>query len=437
MNDVLLLVVLLFLSGFFSGAEIALFSLGAEKIHALRNNTESKRKLQQIARLELLKSDPERLLVTILIGNNVVNVGASALATVMATNFAATSGFEQNQTLVLGAVTGVMTFMILLFGEITPKSLAHKYATRFSLWIAPLILSLQFILTPIVWPLSRLVKKFSGDEEVRHGLDEDELKAALELSEKEGKIDEDEKKWTEKIFELGEHSVESVMTPRSKIFGLEDSTSVTDALEQIREQHFSRIPIFHKDLDHIVGILTVRGIMEKITEMDLEKTKVANCPLYAPFKVPITMRVDTLLKEFQAQKMHMGLVYDEFGGLVGLITMEDVLEEVFGEIHDEQDEAVVQIRQTGKMAFEMNGEAEMEAIEEFVQSKLDPSPEKFPWKLEDENKTVGLFILEQLEKFPSGGEDFILEAGDLKFKFTVESIVEERIEVVKLEIKKA
>lgn len=435
MGEIILLLVLLLLSGFFSGAEIALFSLGNEKIQALKNKTHNEKELRRIQRLELLKSDAEKLLVTILIGNNVVNIASSAIATLMATNFAIERGFGDNQTIVIAIVTGVMTFLILLFGEITPKSLAHKYAIQFSLFIAPILSILQFLLYPIVLPLAKLVKKFSGDEEIKHSLSEDELKAALELSEKEGKIDENEREWTEKILELNEHSVETVMTPRSKVFALEDDTPTNEAIQAIQEQSFSRIPIFHENLDNIIGVLTIHSIFEKISDKGFDKLNVVNLPLRSPIKIPITMKIGTLFKEFQETKTHMGIVYDEFGGLVGIITMEDVLEEIFGEIQDEEDDEIEDIRQSGKSSFTFAGETELEALENFIQEKLSHPPSHLPWKLEDENKTVGLFILENLEKFPVKDESIKLKVRGKTFTFTVKEIESERIEEVELVIK--
>jgi len=427
-SELLLLFVLLLLSGFFSGAEIALFSLGPEKISALKKQTSKKKDRQRVIRLEALKSDPQKLLVTILIGNNVVNVSSSALATVMATNFAVTSGYGDNPALVIGLVTGIMTFLLLLFGEITPKSLAHKHAVAFSIWVAPFLSVMQIVLSPIVIPLSKFVKQVSGNQEAKHGLTEDELKAALELSQLEGKIDSDEKEWVEKILEFGEHTVENVMTPRSKIFAFEDSLNIEEALVEIREEKFSRIPVYHEELEQITGILTVHGIIEKISEPDFSKQKVANLRLNKPYKIPVTMKIDKLLNEFQQEQTHMALVYDEHGGLVGLITLEDVLEEIFGEIHDEQDEERLEIRQSGKTTFTASSETELEQLEDFVKEKLNgETPEFWPWTLEDENKSIGLFILEKMEKFPQTGEELLLKSRDAKFKFVITACEDDRI----------
>lgn len=430
MDDVPLLLLLLVLSGFFSGAEIALFSLSAEKIQALRKKAETRAELQKVVRLEALKSDPQRLLVTILIGNNVVNVASSALATVMGTKIATEYGVEDNTALVLGAVTGVMTFLLLLFGEITPKSLAHRYAVQFSLLTAPLISFLQIALWPIVAPLSKLVAKMSGgqSEETNNGLTEDELKAALELSEQEGKIQASEKEWVERILELGEHNVASVMTPRSKVFAYEDTTDVEEVLAGIRDARYSRIPIYHDDLDEVTGILSVHAVIDKMSDPDFMTQNVANLPLKKPFKVPVTMKIDTLLEDFRKERTHMALVYDEHGGLVGLITLEDILEEVFGEIQDEQDEERLEIRQAGKAKFSCSSEVELEQLEAFISEKMSVNmPDVWPWELEDENKTVGLFLLEKLEKFPEVGEQIKLSTLNHDFAFTVTVAEEDRI----------
>jgi len=438
MDEVPLLLLLLVLSGFFSGAEIALFSMGSEKIQALRNNSTGKTALQRIARLEALKADPSKLLVTILIGNNVVNVAASSIATIMATNFAANAGFGDNTTLVIGVVTGIMTFLILLFGEITPKTLAHKHAVRFSLLIAPALSALQFILSPIVIPLSKFVEKFAGPSgNDHHSLSEDELKAAIELAQREGKIDESEGEWAEKIFEFGEHTVEAVMTPRSKIFCLPDDLEVREALKGIREHKFSRVPVYHDEMKNVIGILSVHGLIEKCSTPKFENLRIANLPLTKTYKIPVTMRIDTLLHEFQAEKTHMALVYDEHGGLVGLITLEDVLEEIFGEIQDEQDEERTEIRQTGKQTWLFSAETELEQLEEFIVGSSNNkfnNKRIFPWTLEEENHTIGFFILEQLQRFPEAGEVVKIKSHGHQFVFTVKEAAEDQILMAELSI---
>ena len=433
MDEVPLLVLLLLLSGFFSGAEIAIFSLGQEKIQALKKSTTSEKKLRRITRLELLKASPSKLLVTILIGNNVVNVASSALATVLATNFAMTHGFEGRTGMVIGIVTGIMTFLILLFGEIAPKTFAHKHAVKFALFVTPILNMLRIVLYPIVVPLANLVDKFAGEKETKHGLSEDELKAAIELSEKEGEIETEEKEMVEKVLEFNEHSVESIMTPRSKIFALPDDTPVVDALEKYGEVKFSRIPIYHETVDQVLGILTVHALAERAIDKDFKSMKVANLRLINPLKIPTTMKIDSLLREFQKVKTHMALVLDEYGGVVGLITLEDLMEEIFGDIEDEQDEERVYIRRAGKRMFLCSPDIELEQIEDFLQKELGKAaPRNFPWGLENENKTLGYLILEKLERFPEKGEKVVIEGHRVKFELLVHKVDEEKMKEVEL-----
>ncbi|MCF7917851.1 hemolysin family protein [Candidatus Gracilibacteria bacterium] len=435
MNDIIILVILLALSGFFSGAEIALFSLGSERIHAAKRNAKNKRQKNRITKLEFLKTRPNRLLVTILIGNNVVNIAASAMATVLAMEFATQLGFEDDSSLVVGTVTGVMTFLILIFGEVTPKAFAHRYALKVALFSTPIISVLQLILYPIVVPLAFLIKKVSGNHQIAQGMSEDELKAAIELSEREGKIESEEKELFEKVLEFDKHPVDSIMTPRSKIFALANNTSLLEAHRFVVENRFSRIPIYNEDLDQVMGILTVHTLLEEIQKRNSKEKKVANLPLLNPIKIPPTMKIDTLLREFQTQKMHMALVYDEHGGLVGLITMEDVLEEIFGEIQDEQDETEFFIRRIGKNKFLCNSNTELEHIEDFIEKKLNLDIEQFPWEVVDENNTLSYFLLEKLERFPQKNESFEIALEHHHFKFTVTKTNEEQIEEVEVEVK--
>jgi CBS domain containing-hemolysin-like protein len=439
MEEVPILILLLLLSGFFSGAEIALFSLSPEKIQAIKNTADHEKILNKIARLESIKKDSNKLLVTILIGNNVVNIGASSIATVVAMNFAEQLGGNISSNTVIGSVTGIMTFLILIFGEITPKAFCHKHALTVSLFSAPIIRFLEILLYPIVVPIAMLTEKFTG-KKPSHGLSEQELKAALELSEREGSIESAERELVENALDFNEHSVEMIMTPRSKIFALADNTAVPEALPKIAEQMYSRVPIFHDTLDEIVGILRVQSIIEEMLKPDFLNKNLANLSLISPLRVPRTMKIDTLLRVFQEEKQHLAFVYDEHGGLIGLITLEDVVEEIFGEIQDEEDTENVLIRRIGRYDFLCNSEIELEQIEKFLAAAF---PKEFgksharllPWKLDEENATLAYFLLDKLEHFPILGEICTLRAETHTFMFKIEKIRGERIELVRLSLK--
>lgn len=435
MKELPLLMLLLVLSGFFSGLEIALFSLGAERIQALKKSEKNPRKKQKIRELEKLKKDSNKLLVTILIGNNVTNIAASSMATVLALQIAEQIGWQNDINLVIAMVTGVMTFLILIFGEITPKALAHKYALPFAIFCTPIIKFLQTILYPIIVPISTLTKKFTGDQEQKHGLTELELKAAIELSEREGLINSDEKRLFEKVLEFDEHTVQDIMTPRSKIFALPDNTPVEEAVDAIAESYYSRIPVFHDDLDEIIGVLKVQSIVQEIRKLDFWEKNVANLSLMAPFKIPLTMKIDTLLRKFQAEKHHMAFVYDEHGGLIGLITLEDIIEEVFGEFEDEVDEDECIMRRSGKFSFQFSAEAELEQIEKFIREELaETSPEFFPWEWKEENHSLAYFILAKLEHFPKKDEEITVPTEKKLFQFIITKCDDDKIEAIEMTI---
>jgi CBS domain containing-hemolysin-like protein len=436
MDELPLLFLLLILSGFFSGAEIAFFSIGQERISAALKTTKSKAKKRKIKRLELLLSDPNKLLVTILIGNNVVNIAASAIATVVATNFANANGFGDKTSLVVGSVTGVMTLLVLIFGEITPKAIAHKYAMQFAIFSTRILTTMQFILFPIIFPLARIIEKFSGNEKRRYGMNEEELKAAVEISEQEGTIEFDEKELVQKVLEFDEHTVEAIMTPRSKVFALEEKTKIKDAVIEIADKNFSRVPIFRERDDlkiEITGILTIHSLVDFLAKnKKLNSETIQNLSSKKPFKIPPTMKIDVLLRQFQKQKTHLACVLDEHGGLVGIITLEDVIEEIFGEFNDENDKSAP-IKQIGKNKFWASAEIELEQIEKFLNEKTEQKIVT-PWELDDENKSVAGFLLEKLERFPNDNEQKTIKKNGVKFIFKIKKSNEETIESVEINI---
>lgn len=437
MEEVPLLVALLILSGFFSGAEIALFTLGSERIHAIKKEATKKQK-KRIKQLEKLKQNPNRLLVTILIGNNVVNVAASAMATVVALETAERVHAGGETGIIIGAVTGVMTFLILVFGEITPKALANKYALPFALFSTPILKFLEVLLSPIVYPLAKIVSTVTKEEQVKHGLSEDELKAAIHLSAVEGEINQEEKELFENVLGFDEHTVEEIMTPRSKMFSLNGDMSLKEALPIIIEEKYSRIPIYKDTENNIVGILNTRNLIQLLIEknFDLEK-KLFQLDISNSLKVPPTTRIDSLMKQFQAQNTsHMALVYDEHGGLIGLVTLEDILEEVVGEIHDETDDATFSIRKLKNNIFRCNSDTELKHIEQFLQQHLKLTEEDLPWKEEDDNKTLNYFLLEEFQRFPEEGESVSLHAHDHAFEFIIRSVKNHTIQYVDFTVEK-
>lgn len=438
MEEVPLLLTLLLFSAFFSAAEIALFSLGNEKIQALKNKSKKSKEKKKIARLEELKRDGDKLLVTILIGNNIVNIAASSIATLLALDIAQNYGLAQNENIIIGGVTGVMTFLILFFGEITPKALAHKYALPYALFAAPILKGMEYVFWPIIIPITKMTQKFMGIRKPQLGLSEDELKAALELSAADKHINPEEKELVEKILEFDDHSVETIMTPRRNVFALPDNMSIREALPLIHENKYSRIPIYHEVIDNIIGVLKVQTLVSEYLKEDFLDKNLVNLSLIKTLKVPLTMHINNLLVDMQKSKLHMAFVYNEHGGLIGLITLEDIIEEIFGEFEDEEDEYIRQIKRIGAGVFECQSDIELEHIESFVKKSLGKkSPQKhWPWPTEAENKTLAYFLLERFEHFPEVGESISLKEDGYVFEFLIiTKDREEKLDLVKLSIK--
>jgi CBS domain containing-hemolysin-like protein len=315
-----ILLVLIGCSGFFSAAETALFSIS--KVRA-RHLAKSGNRRDQLIRD--MKEDAHTLLSTILIGNNLVNIGASALATALALELFGHNG--------VGIATGVMTFLILVFGEIFPKSAA----TRNNVGIARLVIVPLRWLSFLFWPVIRFldfIPRVTGMVQRRQGATEQELLTYVEMIAEEGEIHADEKELIEKIFRLDDTTVSAIMTPRTEMYVVD--LARPPELTELTEVGYTRIPIVDGSVDNLVGVLNIK---------DLFTARAAGRPdtdlrqlMHEPFFVPMGMTLDRLLKTFKRRRQHLAVVVDEYGGVAGLVTLEDVLEEIVGEIIDETDE---------------------------------------------------------------------------------------------------
>lgn len=385
MGTIALLVVLLVLSGFFSGAEIALFSLGEAKARSLHDERRSGAR----ALLEL-KRNPERLLITILIGNNVANIGAASVATYVATQAFGSAG--------VGLATGVMTLLVLFFGEITPKSFAARDAVRLSLMAAPLLRALSRILLPLVLPFEWLVHRVLPESEGVTHVSEREIQAMTRMGHQAGDIEEHERQLIERVFTLDRRRAREIMTPRVEIVAWEDSLRLADVAADLADMRFSRIPVYHGSLDDVTGVLYRREAYRALLsgQRDVPLSRLAR----EPFFVPDTITLIRLLEQFQSRRVHMGLVVDEHGGLDGLVTLEDILEELVGEIVDETDEPEEPIVRLSRHEILVQGAAELREINHFFGTS-------FPLL---EHRSLNGFLLGELGRVPEEG-DVIERAG--------------------------
>lgn len=314
-----IIVGLLCLSAFFSASEIAVFSLERHRIAILRDADDPRGRI-----LSRLREDPHRLLVTILVGNNVINISMASLATlVMVATFGPGSGVT--------IATAVMSVLILIFGEIAPKSYGVANAERTALWFARPLAVLQTLLYPIVvvfeWVSDR-INAVTGSETVdRPELTRAELERLVSTGERVGAIGAGEREMVEGVFDLEDTSAREVMIPRPNVIAVPSDTPLDDIVGRCAEERLTRIPIYKGSLDNIVGVVDIRD-----AERGLRRNQTIDAVMTDPLVVPDSQRVDTLLTEMQVEGQPFAVVVDEYGGTVGIVTIEDILEGIVGEI---------------------------------------------------------------------------------------------------------
>jgi len=381
-SDWLPLAGLIILSGIFSGSETALVSISKSKVTEL---VADKRPNSRV--LEKLKRDPHKLLITVLIGNNVVNIGASAYAAILFTEVFGSSG--------VGIATGIMTFLILIFGEIMPKAFAHEHSVTLSLLMARPVYLLQIILYPAVLFFELIVtvaSKLMGANK-SHSVTEGELVAMLKIGTQEGSIEKQEREFIENVLEFNDTNVEDVMTPRVKIEALNEDMTLKEAVDFVIKHSHSRLPIYRDSIDNIVGILSIKDLLGYYYNSSKSKL-IKNLDILLPFEVPLSKKTDKLFREFQKKHVHIAVVIDEHGGTAGIVTLEDLLEEIVGEIIDESDVHKSNIEILNKNTIIVSGSTEVEYINDFFKMKFGSN----------DHDTVNTLITEHLHRFPREGE---------------------------------
>ncbi len=412
--EIFFLIALVLLSGFFSGAEIALFSLSEAKMRMI---LERGKKNAEI--LEALKAQPQRLLITILIGNNLINIGASSLATVVAIEKMGSAG--------AGVATGIMTFLILFFGEIIPKSIAQRNPEKVSLLISPWMRFIKWALIPFVWLMYFLsvgFQKMVGAKKLPSRVSEEDVKAMVDLSHEEGGVRKNEKEMIEKVFLLDDITAADVMTPKDYMVGFDAETTLASAIPIIEESGYSRFPVLKKN-GEVEGIVYIKDVFAYIADRvskagdqcekdnkEIMEERIATLAKSALY-IPVTMHVDDLMKDFQKKRKHIAIVVDEYGATHGLVTLEDLLEEIVGEIIDETDVDENLIKRIDEKTIMVDTRVSIGKVNWFFNSEL-PGPEQ---------KTVGWLVLKQFGRIPEKGASTTIE----NYKFIVEEAEDRRI----------
>ena len=381
------LLLLLVFSGLFSGSETALIALSMARVEALvKEGRAGARALYQ------LKKDPSRMLTTILIGNNLVNIGASALATVMATREFGSAG--------PGIAVGVLTLFILVFGEITPKSLATRFSERISLFVAfPLLLFMRLIY-PLVWFFGNFttwVYHLTGGKS-DPTITESELIGMLGYGVEEGAIEHNERKIIERVFAFNDLKVRDVMTPKGQIYSLDEELTVAEALTMVSQERYSRVPLFEGQNDNFTKVLYMRDLLRASANGQMEERigNIAHTPLFVSQYQPI----DDLFATFRRRNRIFSIVVDEYGEVRGIVTMEDLLEELVGEIYDESDVAPIDVDSVAGNEISVQGSTELRVVETFFDLDLPGKP----------TDTVSLWILSHTEYIPRENETFTIDS---------------------------
>ena len=385
---IIILVVLVILSAYFSATETAFTSLNRIR---LKSKADAGNRRAALA-LKLV-DQYDNLLSTILVGNNIVNLSASSLATVF---------FTEGLRLQNGAVisTAVITIVVLVFGEVSPKSLAKEYPESFAMFSAPIMRILMVILTPVNFLFSLLKKVLSKvfHKEGDSGITEEELVTMVDQAESEGGLDQHESKLIRSAIEFNDMEVDEILTPRVDIVAVEDTDSMDDIAQAFAESGYSHLPVYHEDIDDIIGV---------IHEKDFHAARYRGITDMKSFTGPMlyttgNTKISELLRILQREKAHMVIVVDEYGGTEGLVTLEDIVEELVGEIWDEHDEVIEEFKKQEDGSYLISCSADLTDLFDL-----------FSIKGECDANTISGWVMEQIGRIPEEGDHFVSDGLDV------------------------
>ncbi len=407
--QIIVLIILVMLSAFFSGTETAFTSFNKNRMKTLAQD--GNKRAKSVLDIE---DKYEKFLSTILVGNNLVNITATTISGIMFANL-----LKGNAELAPTVSTIVMTVVVLLFGEITPKTLAKDFAEKYAMATCSIVKFVMAILTPFTFIFSlwkMLISSIFKVESV-DTVTEDEILTMVEEAENDGEIDEHESELIKSAIEFNDLEVDAILTPRVDIVAISSDASIGEILDTYRTSGFSRLPVYEDTIDNIVGVMHEKDFNKLIHDGG----KDINDIVHGVICITGGMKISKLLREFQAAKTHMAVVVDEYGGTAGLVTMEDVLEGLVGEIWDEHDEVIETIRQIDETTYIIYGSSALNDIADicvFSDEELEA------------NATVNGFVLDNIQKVPEVGDSFDYE----NFTFEVIKVDGRRAEEIKLTV---
>lgn len=406
--QIVLLIILLIGSGFFSASETALMSLSKIKMRHMEEDGVKGAKL-----VSTLIEDSNRLLTSILIGNNIVNIAATSITTSLFTAMLGAQG--------VAIATGLMTVLVLIFGEITPKTISANNPEKASLVVAKPIKFFVTILTPIVWIfniITKVIFKLFGvdDKGVKPFITEEELKTMVNVSHEEGLLEMEEREIINNVFEFGDMQAKEAMVQRLDIVAIDMEDSYEEIIDLFKTEKLSRMPVYEETIDDIIGILNIKDIIflsdEEIENFDIKKY------MREAFFTYEFKKITQLLEEMKKDKSQMAIVVDEYGGTAGLITIEDLVEVIVGDIEDEYDEEEDEIQVISPNEFLVDGSTKISDVNEILNIELES----------EEFDSIGGYIIGYIKHIPEENE--IIEMDNIKFN--IESVDKNRIKKIRI-----
>ena len=404
--QIIILLILLALSAFFSSNETALMSVNRIRLRSLADEGNKRASMA----LDILEDQMPKLLSAILIGNNIVNISASSLATTLAYSF---GGY------MVSIVTVILTILILIFGEITPKNYATINSEKITLRYIPVFKFLMTIMTPVIFIInlfSRCVMRLMrvDPDAASKAMTEEELRTIVDVSHEDGVIESDEKEMIYNVFDLGDATAKDIMVPRVHVTFADVASTYDELIDIFREDKFTRLPVYKDSQNNIVGIINMKDLLlyDKDTEFVIDNF------LRKPHFTYERKSISDLLVEMKDSTFNIAIVLDEYGDMAGLITLEDILEEIVGEIHDEYDEKEDElVQKISDREYIIEGSMHLDDVNDHLHTELDS----------EDYDSLGGFIIEHLDRLPVAGDEVITEEG---IRLIVEKLDKNRIEQV-------
>ena len=424
----LLIQVMIMINAFFAASEMAIVSLNKTKISLLASEGDEKAII-----ISKLLDEPSRFLATIQVGITLTGFLASAFAATSISKYVTklleNFGIYGGEQISVVVITILMSYLTLVLGELFPKRVALNNSEKISMMVIKPILFFSKITKPFVKMLtfsSNVLLRIFGinSEDLEEQVSEEEIRMMINVGEETGVINETEKEMIDGIFQFDDTLAKEIMTPRTNVFAIDITMPMNELIDQVLEEQYSRIPVYEDDIDNIIGVLYMKDLFVELRRKDLELEDVRSL-LRPAYFVPETKNIDTLFKELQNTKNHMAMLIDEYGGFSGIVTIEDLIEEVMGNIFDEYDENDDYIKKLDKNTYLVDGLVSISEINEALDLEL-PS---------DNYDTIGGFVINLLGSIPKDNETPMAEYENISSK--VENINEKRIEKLKMTIKEA